>query len=43
LDSKAETQLTFNGGVLEMHCAYALHLDGAFSDNEIRKVLVEKL
>ena len=30
-------------GVLEMQCAYALGLSGAFSDNEIRKVLEDGL
>jgi hypothetical protein len=32
---KPAMKLTFDGGVLEMNCAYALHLDGAYSDNEI--------
>ncbi len=35
----AEKKLAFAAGVLEMSCAYALHLDGAFSDVEIRAVL----
>jgi hypothetical protein len=35
--------LGFQNGVLEMHCAYALRTDGMFSDNEIRKLLEEKL
>jgi hypothetical protein len=29
--------MTFDGGVLEMHCAYALRTDGMFNDNEIRE------
>lgn len=33
----------FDGGVLEIHCAYALHTDGMYSDNEIREVLTPKL
>jgi hypothetical protein len=40
---KAAKKLAFSGGVLDMHCAYAAGLDGAFSDNEIRNLLVEKL
>ncbi|SPF33888.1 conserved hypothetical protein [Candidatus Sulfopaludibacter sp. SbA4] len=41
--SKDEMSLAFSGGVLEMHCAYALRTDGMFSDNEIRNLLIEKL
>ena len=40
---KSAMQLRFDGGVLEMHCAYALRTDGMFSDNEIRDLLVQKL
>lgn len=40
---KAAKKLAFSGGILEMQCAYAAGLDGAFSDNEIRNLLVEKL
>ena len=40
---KAGMKMTFGNGVLEMHCAYALHTDGMFSDNEIRKLLIDKL
>jgi hypothetical protein len=36
-------QMTFNDGVLEMRCAYALRTDGMFSDNEIRELLLKKL
>jgi hypothetical protein len=31
--------ISFEGGVLEMHCAYALRTEGMFSDGEIRQVL----
>ena len=40
---KAAKKLVFDGGVLEMQCAWAKGLDGAFSDNEIRELLVNKL
>ena len=40
---KASMQMTFAAGVLEMHCAYALHTDGMFSDNAIRELLVARL
>ena len=40
---KAAMKMTFEGGVLEMHCAYALRTDGMFGDNDIRKLLVDKL
>jgi hypothetical protein len=36
-------KINFDGGVLEMHCAYALRTDGMYSDNEIREVLMSKL
>jgi hypothetical protein len=29
--------------VLEMHCAYALRTEGMFRDDDIRKLLVDKL
>lgn len=35
--------LAFDGGVLDMHCAYALRTDGMFSDTEIQEALVAKL
>jgi len=35
--------IQFTGGVLEMQCAYRMRMDGAFDDNEIRKVLLEQL
>src|SRR5436305_11117352 len=37
--SKADMHLTFDGGVLDMACAYALRTDGMYSDNEIRELL----
>jgi hypothetical protein len=40
---KSARRIAFDSGVLEMHCAYDLHLDGVFSDNEIRELLVKKL
>ncbi len=40
---KSSMSITFDGGVLEMHCAYALRTDGMYSDNEIRELLVKKL
>ena len=38
---KAEMKLAFDGGILEMHNAYAKH--EYFSDNEIRAELMKKL
>jgi hypothetical protein len=40
---KSGMHIGMQNGVLEMHCAYALRTDGMFSDNEIRKVLEDKL
>ena len=40
---KASKSMTFEGGVLEMHCAYALRTDGMHSDNAIRELLLKKL
>jgi len=40
---KAAMQISFQDGVLEMHCAYALHTAGMFSDAEIRKLLENSL
>ena len=39
----AEMTMSFAGGVLEMHCAYALRTDGMFSDSEIQRVLEKGL
>jgi len=40
---KGEMSISFNDGVLEMHCAYAQRTDGMYSDAEIRDLLMEKL
>ncbi len=40
---KAAMRMGFEGGVLEMECAYALGASGMFDDNEIRKVLEKSL
>ena len=40
---KSAMQMSFAGGVLEMHCAYALRTDGMHGDNAIRELLVAKL
>jgi hypothetical protein len=36
-------RLTFEDGVLEMHCAYAQRTDGMHSDNAIREALMQRL
>jgi hypothetical protein len=41
--TKPEMSMTFDGGVLEMHCAYALRTDGMYSDGEIRELLLKHL
>jgi hypothetical protein len=41
--SKADMKMSFESGVLEMHCAYALRTDGMFSDGDIRGLLMQKL
>src|SRR5215510_13529460 len=38
-----EMSMTFEGGVLEMHCAYALRTDGMFNDGDIRNLLLTRL
>lgn len=35
--------MTFEGGVLSMKCAYAKGTGGMFSDNDIRKLLTDRL
>ena len=40
---KKDMKITFTGGTLEMHCAYAQRTDGMFSDNEIRELLIKNL
>src|SRR3954451_1618499 len=37
---KPAMKLSFDGGVLDMQCAYAMRTDGMFNDNEIRELLV---
>ncbi len=39
----SDMSMTFEKGVLSMHCAYALRTDGLFRDDEIRALLVKKL
>lgn len=41
--TKEETKMEFRDGVLEMHCAYAQRLDGAFNDMDIYRTLMEGL
>ena len=38
-----KAEATFENGVLEMHCAYALRTDGMFSDGDIRSLMTERL
>jgi hypothetical protein len=40
---KSAMKMTFDGGVLEMQCAYAQRTDGMFSDDAIRKLLIDRL
>src|SRR5438128_1351686 len=40
---KGAMKMTFEGGTLEMNCAYALRTDGMYSDNAIRELLVKNL
>jgi len=41
--SREAMHMAFDGGVLEMHCAYALRTDGMFSDSEIRELMMKHL
>ncbi len=41
--NKENMKISFDGGVLEMHCAYALKTDGMFDDGVIRRLLEERL
>ena len=43
IKDKATKQINFQGGILEMRCAYAMGVDGAFSDGEIREILEKGL
>jgi len=40
---KGAMAISFDNGVLEMHCAYALGTDGMYGDREISELLVKKL
>lgn len=40
---KSAMKISFDNGVLEMHCAYGQRTEGMFGDNEIREVLLKKL
>jgi hypothetical protein len=40
---KADMKISFDDGVLEMHCAYALRTDGMYSDRQIVELLQAKL
>ena len=40
---KGAMSMTFEKGILEMHCAYALRTDGMYSDNAIRELLMQGL
>jgi len=40
---KGDMSMTFQNGILEMHCAYALRTDGMYSDNAIRELLMKGL
>jgi hypothetical protein len=40
---RAEMKMTFEQGVLEMHCAYALGASGMIPDGEISALLTDKL
>ena len=40
---KGQMLMKFDGGVLEMHCAYALRTDGMFSDGDIQRALEKGL
>jgi hypothetical protein len=41
--NKGDMSIAFEGGILEMHCAYALRTDGMYSDNAIRELLMKGL
>ena len=41
--SRDDMKMSFENGVLEMHCAYALRTDGMFGDGEIRTLMMERL
>jgi hypothetical protein len=41
--AKPDMKISFDKGVLEMHCAYALRTDGMYSDNEIAQLVTRNL
>ena len=41
--TKPKMAISFAGGTLEMHCAYALRTDGMIGDNDIYHFLVKKI
>jgi hypothetical protein len=40
---KSEMKISFGGGVLEMHCAYGLRLEGCYNESDIHKALLAGL
>jgi hypothetical protein len=40
---KASMKMEFSDGTLEMHCAYALHAEGMYSDDQINQFLSDHL
>src|SRR5262245_56535260 len=40
---KSAMKIAFAGGVLEMHCAYGLRLDGIYNETAIAKVVADGL
>jgi hypothetical protein len=40
---KSAMKMSFDAGILEMRCAYAMKTDGMYSDSEIYQTLVKKL
>jgi hypothetical protein len=43
VEDRAEMKMTFEQGVLEMHCAYALGASGMIPDGEISALLTDRL
>jgi hypothetical protein len=41
--STDQLRMTFQGGVLEMHCAYALRTDGIYHEGDIKNILMKNL
>jgi hypothetical protein len=40
---RVNMSISFDDGVLDMRCAYALRTEGMFSDSDIRSVLMARL